>query len=553
MNKVSNSTFVKPTGWSLWSSMLQPEKNFYFVSFTYACGISLLSLAIPISVQALVNTVTFAVLKQPLIVVSVLLLSLLVFSGILRGLQDLAIEYFQRHFYARNTVEISTRILKAKASSLSSVYTGDLVNRYFEIMTVQKKGAKLLVDGFTLLLQTITGMLLLAFYHPYFLVFDLILIGSLSMVWFLYGPRALETAVLESKAKYKVAAWLEQLADNNTLFNFQKGRVAAYKKTEKKINEYLEKRTKHFSYLFRQIIILLCLYAFMSAIILGLGGFLVIEGQLTLGQLVAAEIVVAIILSGFAKAGGYLESLYDLNAALDKIADFKVLDEEDETNTVTLSAGSKDIHFEQVKITYNNASYVFNQKFTAGKSYLLNEDVDATQRTFLKIIHGHLEPETGHLLYGDTDLAFVSPVSFRERIYLLESPRIIEGTFHENISWGHENISESEINEAIELVGLKEKISMLKDGKETLLYPGTPTLCWGESTRLELGRVMLQKPDWLIISSLFHLLPQSFQKEVIEMVKKKGIGLIVWSSGQSDLSSAFDEVLNFSQVEGSNS
>lgn len=550
MNKVSDTTFVKPSGWTLWSGMLHPEKNFYFVSFTYACGISLLSLAIPISVQALVNTVTFAVLKQPLIVVSLLLLSLLVFSGILRGLQDLAIEYFQRHFYARNTVEISTRILRSKSSSLNSVYTGDLVNRYFEIMTVQKKGAKLLVDGFTLLLQTITGMLLLAFYHPYFLVFDLLMIASLSMVWFLYGPRALQTAILESKAKYKVAAWLEQLADSNTLFNFRRGRIAAYKKTDEKINTYLEKRSKHFNFLFRQVIILLCLYAFMSAIILGLGGFLVIEGQLTLGQLVAAEIVVAIILSGFAKAGSYLESLYDLHAALDKIADFQILEEEKEFHTGELSPGKKDIHFNQVKVKYNESQYLFNAKFDASKSYLLNEDVDATQRAFLKLIHGHLEPETGHLFYGESDLAHVSPVSYRERIYLLEAPRIIEGSFRDNITWGLDDISEAEINEVLELVGLKDKVGLLAEGKDTLLYPGIPTLCWGESTRLELGRVLLQKPDWLVISSLFHQLPPSFQQEVVDMIKKQGIGLIIWSSGQCDISPAFDEVLSFSRDGG---
>ncbi len=550
MNKTSRNNFVKPSGWTLWSTMLRPEKSFYLVSFTYACGISLLSLAIPISVQALVNTVTFAVLKQPLIVVSVLLLSLLVFSGILKGLQDLAIEYFQRHFYTRNTIEISTRILRSKASSLSSVYTGDLVNRYFEIMTVQKKGAKLLVDGFSLLLQTITGMLLLAFYHPYFLVFDLILIGLLILVWFLYGPKALETAILESKAKYKVAAWLEQLAQSNTLFNFQSGRIAAYKKTDKKINEYLEKRTKHFSLLFRQIIILLCLYAFMSAIILGLGGFLVIEGQLTLGQLVAAEIVVAIILSGFAKAGGYLESLYDLHAALDKIADFGVLEEEREFDSGELATGKQDINFNKVDVNYNNTSYHFDAKFSVGKSYLLNEDFDATQRAFLKLIHGHLEPETGHLFYGQVDLAHISPVSYRERIYLIESPRIIEGTLRENITWGLEDVSEAEVNEVLVKVGLKDKIAILENGKDTLLYPGTPTLCLGESTRLEIGRVLLNKPDWLVMSSLFHQLPPDFQKDLVEMIVEQGIGLIVWSSGQSSLSSLFDEVLNFSRDGG---
>lgn len=543
----------KPKGINLWITYLSPEKNFFFVSFIYACMISLLSLAIPISVQALVNTVTFAVLMQPLFVVSLLLLILLIFSGFLNGLQDYAIEYFQRHFYARSSLEVSQRLLNAKESSLKSFYRGDLVNRYFDIMTVQKKGAKLMVGGFSLVLQTMVGLILLAFYHPYFLAFDLILVFLLAMVWLLYGKKALGTAVLESKAKYKVGAWLEQMASQNKFFKTATRKATAKKKTNYLVDSYLEKRTEHFKFLFRQIIFLLAIYAFLSALILGLGGFLVMQGQLTLGQLVAAEIVVAVILSGFAKAGDYLESVYDLHAALDKIADFASVDEEDLSGAKEINSTETDLVFDQVQVDAFQFSYTFHAEFKGGGSYLVNEDYDATQRVFLDLVHGDTEPKRGSIFFAGIDCQAVSPCTLREYLYLVDSPTILEGTIEENISWGLKGISEAKIYEVIDLVGLTPLIDSLAEGIETQVWPGTSLLYWGESIRLEMARVLLRKPSWVVISSLFQQIPRETQDSLLRIFKEKGIGVIVFSSGYDTKPDGFDVELSFNRIEKSSS
>ncbi|MCF8060550.1 MAG: ABC transporter ATP-binding protein/permease [Bacteriovoracaceae bacterium] len=542
---MANQKNSKPSGYELWRIMLKPEKNFYIVSFTYACAISLLSLAIPISVQVLVNTVTFAVLMQPLIIVSLLLLALLVFSGILRGLQDIAIEYFQRHFYARSTFEVAHQLLNAKESSLKGVYRGDLVNRYFDIMTVQKKGAKLMVGGFSLVLQTVVGMLLLAFYHPYFLAFDIVLIFLLTLVWILYGKQALESAIYESKAKYKVAAWLDQMANFNKMFKTKKGREAAKSQTDKYVNQYLIKRGNHFNYLFKQIIFLLAIYALLSAMILGLGGFLVMEGQLTLGQLVAAEIVVAVILSGFAKSGDYLESVYDLHAALDKIADFMTIEEEVDKGLTELTPGNRDLIFDNVSFSRSPKTYFFNASFEMGKAYLLREDADATQRIFLGLIHDDLNPERGHIFLGQYDLEGVSPYLLREEIYVVDEPGLIEGTLEENLTWGLENISESNVNEVLDCVGLTELVRTFEHGRDTLLWPTSSLLCWGEVIRLEMAKVLLKNPTWVVISSIFQQLPSELQTTLLREFKKRKIGVIVWSAGFDKTPEGFDKELFF--------
>ena len=548
---MAKNIISKPKGIDLWRLLLKPEKNFFIVSFTYACAISLLSLGIPISVQALVNTVTFAVLKQPLIVVSVLLLALLVFSGALRGLQDIAIEYFQRHFYARSTFEVAHHLLNAKESGLKTVYRADLVNRYFDIMTVQKGAAKLMVGGFSLILQTVVGMLLLAFYHPYFLAFDIVLVLLLSLVWILYGKGALDSAIYESKAKYKVGSWLEQLANFNKMFKSKKGREAAEEQTEKFVVNYLEKRKFHFYLFFKQILFLLGIYAFLSALILGLGGFLVMEGQLTLGQLVAAEIVVAVILSGFAKSGDYLESFYDLHAALDKIADFIVIEKETLSGVTELSSGNRDLVFENVTYSRSQKKYTFDASFEMGKAYLLREDSDSTQRVFLGLVHNDFKPERGHIFLGPNDLEGISSDVLRDEVYVIDEAMLIEGTLEENLIWGLENISEAQLNEVLDSVDLSELVQTFEHGKDTLLWPNSSLLCWGEVIRLEMARALLRKPTWVVISSLFQQMPLKLQNAVIKEFKTRGIGVIIWSAGYGDKPEGFEKELFFERDDAS--
>ncbi len=536
----------KPTGVELWRLILKPEKNFYFITVTYACGISLLSLAIPISVQVLVNTVTFAMLLQPLVVVSLLLLALLVFSGVLRGLQDYTIEIFQRHFYARFAWKISERLLNVKDSSLREVYRGDLVNRYFEIVTVQKKMAKLLVDGISLVLQTLVGMLLLAFYHPYFLAFDILLVILLSLVWILYGQKALDTAIYESKAKYKMAAWLEQVADLNKFFKSESCKDHARKRSQKGIDFYLEKRQAHFHFLFRQIIFLLVIYALLSALILGLGGFLVMKGQLTLGQLVAAEIVVAVILSGFAKAGGYLESIYDLHAGQDKLADFLTLELEDDKDTLDFNPeDGPSLSLDDISYQRYNTRYNFNHSFQEKKNTLLTFDYDSTQRIFLQLIHEDIEPTKGKIKLGNFDIKTLAPGFVRDNIYVISKPGVFEGTISENITFGLDNIHPAEVNDVMEWVELDETISSCEDGVNTLLWPKSNKVDWFDMIKIEVCRAMLRKPQWVVMASLFWQMPPQWQSKVLKKFKELGVGVIVCTNSKGRQLVEFDEYVSF--------
>ncbi|MEY4581342.1 MAG: hypothetical protein RL701_6045, partial [Pseudomonadota bacterium] len=285
----------------------------------YAVAIGLVSLAVPIAAQSLVNTVAFTALLQPIVVLSALVLVGLSAAGILRALQYKVVETLQQRFFVRLTHDSVRRLTRADVRAFSEQGAPEVMNRFFDVAIVQKTAATLLLDGLAVVLQGGVSLVLLAFYHPALLAFDVVLVVLIAFTLFGLGRGGVATAIKESKAKYATAAWLEEMAGAFRAFKSTESREFAFARADDLARAYVEARRKHFKVLFRQTVASYALQAFATAALLGLGGSLVIKGQLTLGQLVAAELIVTGVLAGVAKFGKYLESYYDLCASLDKI------------------------------------------------------------------------------------------------------------------------------------------------------------------------------------------------------------------------------------------
>jgi multidrug resistance efflux pump len=309
------------TLYSLFARTLGPERKFYVLTFIYGMAISLFTLAVPFAVQLLITTLTNTALMQPIIVLSLVVFGVLCLNGVLSGLQYHLMERFKRRFYARMVSDIVLRNIHADPAQ-PQFDRSRLANRYFEIMTVQHKLPILLTGGFSLLLQTVVGVLLVSSYHPTLLVFNIVFLLMLYALWYAFGYRAIRSALALSKEKYAMAGWLEEL-----------GRTPAAEQTPTRAEEelrisndhmerYLVAREKYFRPSFRQTLGFFMLYALASAGLLGIGGMLVVNGQLTLGQLVAAELILSSIFYGMSKLGDYLSHFYDLCAAVEKLSQF---------------------------------------------------------------------------------------------------------------------------------------------------------------------------------------------------------------------------------------
>ncbi len=300
--------------------LLALEKGDIAALVVYSGAVGALYLALPLAAQALFANVAFGTLLQPVVVLALIVFAVLAFSGTLSLLENIVVERLQRRYFARLSLSFAESLSNAEAGTIDRPTAIDRANRFFEVMNVQKTSYTLLLDGLALLLQMFFGMALLAVYHPSLLVFDICLVMGLMLIVVLWGRRAVETAVDESRAKLNVGNWLHALATDPKKYTAPEGHNLAIVHADELATEYLKRRKLHFQFLFARVAGAVLLQIVANASVLVIGGWLVIEGQLTLGQLVAAEIVVSSLAAGVGKLGKYLEAFYDLSASTDKIS-----------------------------------------------------------------------------------------------------------------------------------------------------------------------------------------------------------------------------------------
>lgn len=306
------------------------------VLFSGITGI--LYLAVPLTVDAVVNNIAFGgqeqVYLQALVILSVALLAFLGLLAFVRAVQHYLTEVIQRRIFVRLAADLAYRLPRVTAASTDQIHVPELVNRFFDVLTVQKSTALLLLEGVNLVLSAVIGMIVLGFYHPSLLAFDLVLLGLVCFIVFGLGRGAVKTSIQESVSKYAIAGWLEQIAHFPNLFKSPGGERFALDRTDLLARRYLDARQSHFRVLIRQICGLLALQAIASSSLLVVGGVLVLSGELTLGQLVASEIIVNAVVASVAKLGKHLEGWYDAMAAVDKLGyliDLETEREEGET------------------------------------------------------------------------------------------------------------------------------------------------------------------------------------------------------------------------------
>jgi len=507
--------------YELMRKYLGSQKEYYFSVIIFSIFLSLISLAIPVSVQSLVNTVTFGVLLQPIIVLTFLLLFILGINVFLNAVLLKTLEFFQQHFFAKTSIEIVEKLLRSSTVKISSLNKNSLAHRYYDIMTVQKSMTVILSDGIFIALQLIVGMILISLYHPYFLIFDIILIVSLFLIWKFFGQAAIKTALHESHAKYEMGNWISEVSVLHTLF--KRHSDFTHQKSHILAKEYLNARNKHFKFLFTQILSLFILYAILSSFVLGVGGFLVIAGELSMGQLVAAEIIVTLILTSLTKFGKILEKIYDLIAALDKISIFDSLGETQHNIQVSTQTELKKIIIDDPTGGESRFDFILEDK----KNYIIKSNNKKLKNILISLFKGNIPISKGQFNIKTESQNNKSDLLLSETFYILEKPELMHASIEENIVFDLALRDDKRINSCINDIGLDNDIISLPTGLETIINSDGSPLSYKSALKIEVVRALIYKPQFIILTSVFKALSHEEKIKIIKALKAHGIGVII--------------------------
>jgi putative ABC transport system ATP-binding protein len=488
--------------------ILAPERSFYWLAVVYGIGISLLTLATPISVQMLINTVANIGLVAPLVVLSLSLFVLLLVAGALNSLRIYVMDVFGRHFYARMVSEISLRSIYARNPFFDDRGDSALFNRYFDIIIVMKQLPNLLVGGFTIVLQMVVGFLLVSSYHPLLLAFNAAIALLIWVVWAIWGRRAIRSAVELSHRKHATASWLEALGHSNGFYATEQHIDTALSRTDEATGHYMEQHRLHFRHHFAQTLSFLVIYASASAALLGLGGWLVIVGELSLGQLVAAELVLSAVFFGISQLGTYLTYFYDVCGAVDELSLFFKVEQEVPSEAHKRLQGDSSLEFFRVTADGRGQTISLDFKVPARSRVCAYADSHVAQRLFTNLVRGQDMPQSGYITLGGTDLRELKAYEARREIIILDRPNAVEATIREYLRLSADGSSTFDVMEELARVGLAEKVAQLPDGLDTRLAGTGAPLSITETLQLKLAAAMMAQPRLLVLSQAYDAMPE---------------------------------------------
>jgi len=492
--------------------------------FFYAIFAGLVSLSLPLGIQAIINLIQSGRVSVSWIVLVIIVIIGVALVGILSLMQLRITENLQQKIFVRSSFEFGYRLPKIKFQELYNQYPPELANRFFDTIIIQKGTSKLLIDFSTALLQILFGIILLSLYHPFFIFFGILLVLLLLIIFKFSFNSGLATSLKESKYKYKVVGWLQEMARNNFSFRKKTNFDYALTKNNKLVSEYLNYREKHFSIIKRQFIQLIIFKIIITAGLLFIGGFLVLNQKMNIGQFVAAEIIILLVINSVEKIVNGLETLYDVLTAVEKIGQISDLEIEEST------AVSNDICYANMTLETENIRFKFpdttdfvldkiNIKITQSEKIYLEGDNGSGKTTLIRILSGLIQPTAGSFFINDDTYRKINLDQYRSQIATIingETP--FEGTILENITFNNPSITQDDLKWAIDSVNLGSFIKSLPKGLDTKIFPEGKQLSSSNAQKILLARSIINKPKILFLEDALDKMDADVAIEVINFI-----------------------------------
>jgi ABC-type bacteriocin/lantibiotic exporter with double-glycine peptidase domain len=473
----------------------------------------LIQLSLPLGIQAIINFAIVATGRNQLpasmwVLILLVVLGVL-FTGMLKINQMKIVEKIQQKIFTRFSFEFSYRIPKLNVKSIDQYHLPELVNRFFDIPTLQKSMAKLLLDIPTAVIQLCFGLILLAFYNSVFIVFGIILLVVLYLILYVSSPKGFEASLEESNYKYDIGGWVQEIARGIKTFKFFNSFNLHLEKTNHLLEGYLHSRNRHFQILKLQYWSLVVFKILITASMLIVGGILLIRQEINIGQFIAAEIIILTIMNAVEKLIVSLETVYDLLTSVEKINKIteKPIDEEGsyefiKKQGIQIEAKNLSFGFEKTPILKN-----INFLIKPGQKVAITGDGDSGKTVLLRMLTGVFQDFEGDLSFDNVPINNYNLNTLRNHIGIyMQKQDIFSASLWENITLGNKEVKEQDVLDTFKIVGLDNFYKSLNKGFDTHLEPTGKQLSSSSVQKLLIARSLLNQPALLLLDEPMKLI-----------------------------------------------
>ena len=520
------------------------------VSSIYAFAIlaGILSLAMPLGIQTIIGFVLAGSLSTSIVVLIVLVVAAVIIYGLLQVRQLQVTEKIQQKIFVRYSFEFADRLPKMNIEKLDAYYLPELVNRFFDTISLQKAVEKLLLDVLAAVIQIFFGLILLSFYHPVFIAFGavLALIGYLIMRFTL--PAGFQASIEASDQKYATAAWLEEMARVIKSFKYSRGTELNIKKTDGIVSNYLHARTTYFKVLLTQYWSLIMFKVLITAAMLIVGAVLLVDQQINIGQFIVADIVILSIIASVEKLILNMDKVYDVLTSVEKLS--KITESEIETQgTVELSDLNKGVSilFENVGFVYGNQSKALEGlqlDIAAGDKVCIMGESGSGKSTILRLLTGAFKNFTGSILVDGIPMGNYNLHSVRSQTGILLSQQdIFHGTIWENITMGSSQIQYDEVTDLVNRCGLTSFIQSLPKGYDTLLDPTGKRLNSKIRQDILLLRALLGKKRLLLLEEPLNFLEKRYKQNIQDYIFSEENATVIIATNDVEIAARCNKVI----------
>jgi ABC-type bacteriocin/lantibiotic exporter with double-glycine peptidase domain len=494
--------------------IIRLEKKEVTAIYFYAILSGVIQLTLPLGIQTIINFSQAAAGNREL-PVSIILLIFIVLTGILvTGIlqvnQMKIVEKIEQSIFTRFSLEFAHKIPKIDSSELNKNHLPELMNRFFEVINLQKGLSKILLDIPLAVIQILFGLVLLSFYNSTFIVLGLLLILLLFFIFKYTANKGLIASYNESENKYEVASWLEEIARSYKTFKISSQNNFHLKKTDELVNDYLVSKTKHFEILKFQYWSLIAFKLLISALMLIIGAVLLVQQQLNIGQFIAAEIVILLILSAVEKLILNLEVAYTILTGVEKLN--VINDKKTEVNgkmPFVLSGNGISIEVKNLNFKFIDSRPLLeniNFDIQPGTKICVMGDGGSGKSILLELIGGTMKDFEGIINVNNIPINNINQIEYRNNIGIFYNEQeIFDGTIYDNICMGNENITPNQIMIYAEILGVKEFISQLPEGLYSILQPTGKGLSTIIAKKILLLRAITNHPELLLLDEPFEL------------------------------------------------